>query len=460
MVSPPRTRRVRWIVTCAALIGPLLGSGGLGSGAAVAFGQAPQPEAPRDPAAELAALSAAGFAGDALAWESLAVASRAFAEVDARHTRAAPGDKPRSAIGELFYQSLRGPVWPKGAQTDAEGVVLEELRAAGVFDALDAAAAASALGRPESEFSLSSRFEWSHPIRGITRVLVAEIRRAAHVGDEVRLAVSVRRVLSLTRLLEREPDLLTVGDGTGIRESSLLEIRRIATEYRLGEGVLRFIANEVDRLGPFDGSAMLRAQPIELRTPLDSMFAADGSLNPEAAVAMLRRFSITMNAEGRTDFANREETHRVLAEYFALCDAAAPGNPSDPDPAAAFATPERLERVPALRVAIHFAEILRGDFEWRTRFEYEATRLVLAIAIYESQNVLPPDSLADLDPDDVTPFPRDPWNAETWVYARYNIADRPSRYERFKLYGLGQNRIDDGGAGDDMKIIQARPPSE
>jgi hypothetical protein len=190
------------------------------------------------------------------------------------------------------------------------------------------------------------------------------------------------------------------------------------------------------------------------------MFAADGSLNPEAAVAMLRRFSITMNAEGRTDFANREETHRVLDEYSALCDAATPRDPSDPDPAVDFATPERLERVPALRLAAHLASTVRGDHEWRQRFDYEATRLVLAIAIYESQNVLPPDSLADLDRDDVTPFPRDPWNAETWVYARYNIADRPSRYERFKLYGLGQNRTDDGGAGDDMKIIQARPPSE
>ena len=351
-------------------------------------------------------------------------------------------------------------MWPKGAPTEAEAAVLEELRAAGLFHALDAAAAASSPGGPTAPMDFTSRSEYLRRVRGIARVLVAEIRRAAHVGDEARLAIRARQVLSVAGLLERTPAADTVACGIGIREIALLEIRRVATEYRLGEGVLRSIASEVDRMGPLDVSAMLMAQPIELRPLVDPMFAADGSLDAEAAVALLRRFSITLTPNGRTDFANKEETLRVLDEYFALCDAATPRSPSDPDPAAAFATPERLERVPSLRVAIHFASIFRGDFEWSKRFDYEATRLVLAIAIYESQNVLPPDSLADLDPDDVTPFPRDPWNGETWVYGRYTIADRPSRYERFKLYGLGPNHTDDGGAGDDMKIIQARPPSE
>lgn len=236
MVAPPRTRSVRSIIACAALASTLLGSG------AVAFGQAPQPEARRDPSAELAALSAAGFAGDALAWESLAVATRSFAEVDARHTRSAPGDKPRSAIGDLFAQALYGPVWPKGAPTEAEAAVLEELRAAGLFHALDAAAAASSPGGPTAPMDFTSRSEYLRRVRGIARVLVAEIRRAAHVGDEARLAIRARQVLSVAGLLERTPAADTVACGIGIREIALLEIRRVATEYRLGEGVLRSIA--------------------------------------------------------------------------------------------------------------------------------------------------------------------------------------------------------------------------
>ena len=97
--------------------------------------------------------------------------------------------------------------------------------------------------------------------------------------------------------------------------------------------------------------------------------------------------------------------------------------------------------------------------EDRGTARYQLTRVAFALAIYRAENGEYPERLEQLVPAALAELPSDPFTGRPFVYQRTD--------DGFRLYSVGDNQQDDGGAtfdtdprGDDLPVIVPLPAAE
>jgi len=274
-------------------------------------------------------------------------------------------------------------------------------------------------------------------LRGITRELCARLKTAAERNDAEVARRSSRAALRIANLQGNGSANLDAIFAIALRALALNEAIEIALNPDIESDVIRAMLDEFNSAKPL--RTMIAAFAIERPYVIESWLVEAGHFT---ALERLDMF-VTQTPGPREWIAALNHAHDAI-------DAVA----ANPDPRAGI----DLSTVPVYKFPFAFGDLdlhqhcialhrlSRNHISLQT--QYNATRLLLAITLYQREHHnTPPRTLSDLVPDYLPSLPQDPYAPDHQF--RYRILpplEANQRQTRFILYSVGYDAIDNQGA--------------
>jgi len=304
--------------------------------------------------------------------------------------------------------------------------------------------------------------------QSITKLFALRLRAHLALGDTTAALMDFRMALQGYHRLANDPTMISglvrvsmlsmlvaaVGDGLRDRawgDAELREIQAALGTMRLCADYGLAMESEHGFLNTVMDSVVGMAAPQRGRYVARWLRAFDSNFGDLNEVNSSRSFAFALIP--RSIFRqNQLRANHYLEELLAQADVTTGQfDPDRPTPSALSADPgdwEHLYYFAFARSEPVYAHIERWYILMQTRLDH--ARLVCALERYRMARGTYPENLTDLVPEFIAAEPRD-------VYARAPYHYQSLKGKSFRLYGVGENRQDDGGTLDRKKSETRQP---
>lgn len=389
------------------------------------------------------------------AWKVLMQMLLQIEETVQRTTREAEGQdsfEPRfeyDAPGPQFDYVRVGSYVPGDA--DIERMTIEQLRDGGVMELFARFVELGPGFNPDPpQGTLFTEF-LPHLTRSrlATRMRAASMRIALEEGDHEEVAAAFEQMLALGQTMSLQPGLINMLVGAAIHNLAQQELQQELMESQIDESALHQMLASLDRHRLLPASDMILGELYGYRDGMQEMFSDNGRGNgyligdAELMTTDIGQRSFAKAFMSRFVLADRRETLAMIERAFEamIAEAAKPvGERFTTFDIDTFTAELGLRyRVVAMMLPAIDRSIVHVDFIASHR---EATRIMLALAIYHEQNGSYPDALTSLAPGILTQVPVDPINGGPFGY-RLLTDDEENR--PYLLYSFGWDGQDNDG---------------
>lgn len=332
----------------------------------------------------------------------------------------------------------------------------------GVLEELDAALAAPKFVRTEFPGSDECLMYTEMPDLALCRrasmVRAVALRITAESGNWPEFVRSWTEQLRLAGAYSHDPILIShiVAQSTLVR--AMEELNLLLTEHRLDASVSELLLASLENveIAPFE--LPLEGERLVMYDLMQRCYSDDGHGDGVLLINSLEKFAETdrwssmiggqrrsvLNLVGLT-YPRRAETRRTLDEFIdaAIRQSNTPRSSIEDGSSSIERVRDQLpERDIFLRLL--FPAFDRALDRWYgAQAKIAATRILLAIEIYEARHGAPPTSIENLVPESLPSVPVDPICGRPFVYVvRTPTADDP---REFLLYSVGVDCLDNEG---------------